>query len=292
MPAATAPPLPRQGRPARSAPAALRWLLCALALALSPAALGGDCPLPDAESAPTAALASVIDGDTVELDDGSLVRLLGINTPEIDHDNPDGAESLPGVLARRALVGKIGGATTLRIRLGAQAEDAHGRTLAYLGLADGTNLSAHLVKAGVAFVASIDPNTVLSECLLALERRAEDAARGLWKDPSRWVRDIDAAGATRGFAIVRARPTGFHRGKKGTWIDFGKRFSVRVSQETRRKYPQLDYPSLAALRRHLGSAQMEVRGWAYHARNKARMNLDNPWATRPYTPPAAPKPPR
>lgn len=82
--------------------------------------------------------AYVIDGDTVVIQK-TQVRLFGVDAPEIDHPH--------GKKAKWALVSLCKGQT---VRAEITEQDAHGRTVARCFLRDGRDLSAEMVKLGLA----------------------------------------------------------------------------------------------------------------------------------------------
>lgn len=97
-------------------------------------------------------LVRVIDGDTIVVDDGGeeqRVRFLGIDTPEIAHE--DGETSEPCGEEARAMTEELTAAGDLELRSddGQPAEDRYGRRLAYVE-AGGKDLSAELLQAGLA----------------------------------------------------------------------------------------------------------------------------------------------
>lgn len=74
----------------------------------------------------------VIDGDTVELDDGTRVRLFGVAAPELDQRcGPEARGVLAGMLADRER------GNWVYLEYGPRSLDDFGRTLAYLWVADG-----------------------------------------------------------------------------------------------------------------------------------------------------------
>lgn len=82
--------------------------------------------------------AYVIDGDTLVIDQ-TRIRLFGIDAPEMNHPY--------GKKAKWALVTLCKGQI---VRAEISAEDAHGRTVARCLLPDGRDLSAEMVKMGLA----------------------------------------------------------------------------------------------------------------------------------------------
>jgi micrococcal nuclease len=122
-------------------------------------------------------VAQVRDGDTVILASGQKVRLLGIDAPELEQEGRPAdflAHKAKGVLADLALGKKV------RLEYDKLRYDRYGRTLAYLFLPDGTNLSRELIRQGLARVYTVPPNKRFQEELLAAQREAIEARRGIW----------------------------------------------------------------------------------------------------------------
>lgn len=134
----------------------------------------------------TAYVLEVYDGDTftVELTDGTVekVRLIGIDTPEL-HDNVHGAsDPVYGPAARDHLADLIIDSYVILV-LGIKERDQYGRLLAYAYLDDPDGrifINAELIRAGYAVVYTVPPNVEQADILLAAEREAREAHRGLW----------------------------------------------------------------------------------------------------------------
>lgn len=118
----------------------------------------------------------VIDGDTIELADGTRIRYIGINTPEVGQ--PGGKEATE---ANGALVeGK-----KVRLEYDIQKQDKYGRTLAYVYLEDGTIfVNAELVRQGYAQVATYPPNVKHVDLFQKYQQEAQTSQRGLWGNKS------------------------------------------------------------------------------------------------------------
>ena len=82
--------------------------------------------------------AFVVDGDTVVIQ-RTQIRLFGVDAPELDHPF--------GINAKWALVSLCKGEI---VRAEVTEKDAHGRTVARCYLQDGRDLSAEMVKLGLA----------------------------------------------------------------------------------------------------------------------------------------------
>lgn len=118
----------------------------------------------------TATVATVVDGDTIELTDGRRVRYIGMNTPE--HDQPYYNEA---TAANRQLVaGK-----EVQLEFDVETFDQYGRTLAYIWV-DGAMANFEIVNRGFANVFTVPPNVRYEAQFRAAEQSARAAGRGLW----------------------------------------------------------------------------------------------------------------
>ena len=128
----------------------------------------------------------VVDGDTIELRGGRLVRYIGIDTPEVrrrvagrwtEAPEPFG---LAAAAANRALVE----GRAVRLEYDVERTDRYGRLLAYVyvRLADGAEVMVNerLVAEGMAQPMTIPPNVRYAERFRALAEEARRARRGLW----------------------------------------------------------------------------------------------------------------
>jgi len=122
-------------------------------------------------------VARVLDGDTLLLADGKKVRLLGVDTPELEK-----AGRPAEFLAHRAKQELTNLAQGKRVRLeyDRMRYDQYGRLLAYLYLPDGRLVNAELVRQGLARVYLTPPNVRQREALLTVQREALAAQRGIW----------------------------------------------------------------------------------------------------------------
>jgi len=118
----------------------------------------------------------VVDGDTLVLEGGERVRLIGVDTPEtVDPRRPVqyfGKEA--SAFTRRLAQGK-----TVRLEYDQDTRDRYDRTLAYVYLSDGTFLNAELIRQGYGHAYTRFPFRYQGQ-FLALEREARAQGRGLW----------------------------------------------------------------------------------------------------------------
>lgn len=195
-----------------------------------------------------AQVAHVVDGDTLRLSDGRSVRLIGVNTPELARA---GRVAEPLAEAARAQLQQLVAASGGRVRLapGAQAYDRYGRLLAHAFGGDGGNWEARLLAEGFGYAVAIAPNTALSACLFAAERRARTAGRGVWRQPALAVGQLRAGG----FARLRGMVMRVERNGGGLWLEMGA-LAVRVAPAWLARFD-------AAAVQALAGREVEVRGW-------------------------------
>lgn len=133
----------------------------------------------------------VVDGDTILLETGERVRLIGIDTPELhdsdkllrDSERSGQSHSVIRELGERSYTFTRNLVDGKRVSLEFDVEryDKYKRLLAYVFLKDGTFVNAEIVKQGYASLMSIPPNVKYSDLFLQLYREARESRRGLWK---------------------------------------------------------------------------------------------------------------
>jgi len=212
----------------------------------------------------------VIDGDTVVLRDGRHLRLIGMDTPELPHEDQPG-EPLAEAARRslEALLREHG--YRVEGEYDRQRKDPHGRTLAHLFTPNGVNLTETLLRQGLASLVVIPPNVRYVERYAAAERQARKARRGVWRLPRFQPVEVSELLPTmRGFHVVRGQVRRVARSRKSVWLNFGKRFSVRID---RRDLPWFDERTLDRLQ----GRRVEVRGLVWPGREtNLQMRLRHP----------------
>jgi micrococcal nuclease len=117
-----------------------------------------------------ALVARVIDGDTIELSDGSRVRYLGIDTPESGEYYASEATAKN----RELVEGKI-----VDLQRGERDRDEYGRLLRYVYI-NGIFVNAELIAQGYARAYIFNPDERYSQILVQLEQYAKMKNLGLW----------------------------------------------------------------------------------------------------------------
>jgi len=133
----------------------------------------------------------VIDGDTLKLETGERVRLIGIDTPEM-HDSKklyrDSQKTRQDtrtikLLGRHAyeFTKKLVQGKRVSLEFDVEKYDRYKRLLAYVYLHDGTFVNAKIVEEGYASLLTIPPNVKYADLFLKLYQEARKAKRGLWR---------------------------------------------------------------------------------------------------------------
>ncbi len=118
----------------------------------------------------------IYDGDTVKLSNGEKVRYIGIDTPEMNYNNPPAeyfAQEAKEYNAKLVLGKKV------KLEFDVVKRDKYGRLLAYVYI-DGKHISQEMIERGFAKVLMIPPNLKFADYFLRLQNLAKEERRGIW----------------------------------------------------------------------------------------------------------------
>lgn len=139
-----------------------------------------------------------VDGDTLRLKDGRSVRLVGIDAPEIDHENGDHQHM---ALEASRFLSKLTNGKRIRLEKDQSDHDRYGRILAYAFDSNGQMLNQLIVANGFAHVLYLSPDVKAHETLLGAQRQAMTNKQGKWQNFN-WE---------QGAFVGNARSKRFHR---------------------------------------------------------------------------------
>jgi len=132
-----------------------------------------------------------VDGDTLVLETGERVRLIGIDTPEMHVSNKlyrDAQRTNQDITTIQKLglrsyefTKKLVEGKRVSLEFDVEKYDKYDRLLAYIYLKDGTFVNAEIVKQGYASLMTYPPNVKYADLFLKLYREARENRRGLWK---------------------------------------------------------------------------------------------------------------
>lgn len=242
------------------------WLLLCLLLSCL-AAQAGVCALDRAHE--TGVVERVFDGDTIRLQDGRSVRLIGINTPEIDHRS---GMAEPFARQARERLAQLLGRAPVRLRFDEERRDHYGRQLAHVFNADGVNLTEQLIREGFGFFISLPPNLWHADCYSEAENFPRLGRLKIWGD-ARYTPEAAATlpANSRGFLLVAGRVTAVRKFPAGTAITLDGWVSLFVQARDERYFPGLVGEQVTGKR-------VISRGWVYPRKGRPNMKIRHPSA--------------
>jgi micrococcal nuclease len=111
-----------------------------------------------------------VDGDTLQLEDGSRIRLLGINAPE---------KGQPKYSDAKALLSSLAANKTILVQSDIEKKDRYGRFLGYIFVGN-TFVNEAMLEQGLAVAWFIEPNFRYQKELEESEAQAKENGAGLW----------------------------------------------------------------------------------------------------------------
>ena len=209
---------------------------------------------------------SIIDGDTVILADDRHIRLIGINTPEINHDNIKLSDT--GALKAKAeLVNLLKNQKSVHLVYGKERFDRHGRTLAHLYLKNGLNIQAVLLKQGLAMPLRIAPNLSLADCYNQASLTAKNKELGLWALDRYKTHDVlSLKGSEKGFHIISGKVERVSESRSAMWINLQNNVALRIHKDDLNYFNKNDLMSLQG-------KTIEASGWLYKRNKQLRMRI-------------------
>ena len=137
-------------------------------------------------------VARVIDGDTIKLENGEHVRLIGIDAPELkdnaklqrDLKERHLTKSAEIAMGRRSyqftkhlIEGK-----KVHLEFDKDKYDEYHRVLAYVYLTSGIFVNAQIVSEGYAYAYTVKPDLQYAQLFRKLYKEAREEHRGLWQE--------------------------------------------------------------------------------------------------------------
>jgi len=208
----------------------------------------------------------VIDGDTVVLSDNRHIRLIGINTPELSHDNNKlseaGAEE-----ARNSLIQILDKEKQIQLLYGKERFDRYGRTLAHIFLLDGLNLQAEMLRRGLAIPIHIGPNLSLIDCYIESSNIAKSENRGLWALERNKTQAVTSlSGSEKGFYTISGKVIQITESRSSIWINLKNNVALRIHKDDLNYFDKNDLMSLRG-------TIIEAGGWLYKRNKQLRMRI-------------------
>ena len=145
------------------------------------------------EQGPARTVTRILDGETIALDDGTELRLIGALTPRASDAGAEPgtwpAEIAAAAELRALLLGK-----SVELAFGGERKDRYGRLQAHVYVPAGDAgrwVQGHLLEQGLARAYVVAGNRACADALLAAELGAREARRGLWGEAAYHARLAD-----------------------------------------------------------------------------------------------------
>ena len=205
-------------------------------------------------------MVAVVDGDTVLLEDGREVRLVGIQAPKLPLGRKNFAEWPVADQARTELESLVQG-RVVSLFYGGEQVDRHGRQLAHLATEDGLWVQGEMLRRGLARVYSFADNRSLVGQMLAEEKAARDDRLGIWGNPFYAIRRPGSLARDIGtFQIVEGTVLQVSEARGTVYINFGPDwrtdFTIFLRSAMLETFAQAGLDVMA-----LAGTKVRVRGW-------------------------------
>lgn len=220
----------------------------------------------DLEQGRSGVVAQVMDGDTLQLEDGLIVRLIGAGAPkQVSHHAAGSGNTLPE--QARVMLEKLVLGRDVQLFFGGTRSDRHQRSLAHLfvsGVEQSLWIQEAMVAAGMARVYSFRDNRACIRALQRAESAARSAGLGIWKasefsvqpahPPARLLSHADT------FQIIEGRIISAHAVNNRVFLNFGKIWREDFTGSiSRRDYKRFRETGLDLVM--LEGRIVRIRGW-------------------------------
>jgi len=251
-----------------------RWPVFPLILALLAATAAADADGPDGLTALKAGervtVAATLDGATLQLDDGRVLRLAGIDAPQADLPRADTASGsrrrpAPSLMtlsdAARAALKEIVEGRELTLYYEERRNDRYGRIVAHAVREPDLWIETDVLRRGLARVHTTFDTAAAAAGLLQAEAEARAARRGVWGNAAYRVRrPADLGRTVDSFQIVEGQISAVRRGATQTVLTFadaGPRPASVVIPSTARR----NFRAAGVEPADLAERSIRVRGW-------------------------------
>jgi len=222
-----------------------------------------NCPL---EQGRSGRVARIIDGDTLVLTDGLVVRLIGAMAPKMP-PGAAGVEAHPLAERSVAALEAMTAGRAVQLYFGGRRSDRYGRALAHLFVvaADAPVwVQEKLIDAGLARAYSFEDNRQCLRHLLTVETAARQGKRGIWARSAYAVRPARPPAALLDladtFQIVEGEIISAHAVSNRVYLNFGRiwkeDFTGSISERDYAKFREAGFDLVA-----LEGRKVRIRGW-------------------------------
>lgn len=212
----------------------------------------------------------IFDGDTILLTNGTKIRLLGINTPEVEIRNksaqPFGDEAKQWL--EKALLDQ-----KVYLIMDVEKKDKYGRTLAHVFTQTRRHINLELVEKGLATVNIHPPSLKYTDELLLAQDQAESKKIGLWQHEQYQSKSTLSLEGKRlkGWQRLFGEIVGVRESRKYVYLEFSKLLDARIARKHLSYFPDIST--------YLHKT-IEVRGWLSRRKKHFSMLIRHPSAIK------------
>ncbi|MGM0410341.1 MAG: thermonuclease family protein [Bacillota bacterium] len=169
----------------------------------------------------------VIDGDTIETIDDETIRILGVDTPEInwDEDTADYYGYKARDFTKEQLLNE-----KVYLEYDKEKSDDYGRTLAYIYLNNGQLFNNKLLEKGYAHLMIVEPNNKYEKKFKKTAKKAREKKVGIWNRLNQLEEEIPIISWEKAEnyygeeVIVKGEIVNTHQSKEVTYLNFAKNY--------------------------------------------------------------------
>ena len=254
--------------------------LCCLAALIAAVPVSGAARGCDGlDDGPSGVVTKVLDGNTLELDSGITVRLLGAQAPH-PAGSRAGAVAEPLADAAKAALSRLVLNQNVRLGLDTEETDRYGHMEAqvFIDAPDGTWVDEAMIAAGMArVVVPVKDQRCMGE-LIAAEGIARANGLGIWGDPYYSVRDAADPAALLGraghYELIEGEVVGTGEARNRLYLDFGRVWkddvTATIDQKARGLFTTAGIDPLS-----LKGSRVRIRGWV-ESHDGPSIELDSP----------------
>ncbi|MGK0297013.1 MAG: micrococcal nuclease [Gammaproteobacteria bacterium] len=210
----------------------------------------------------------VIDGDTVISNNDEHIRLIGIDTPEINYKT--GVSETGAITAKNYLKDLIQDAHSIGIIFDDEKHDKYGRTLAHLFLDDGTNIQTMMLLRGMAVPFTYPPNLKYTSCYYQAAETAHKDKQGLWAMTKYHpIASDNLSKDDLGYKVIYGKIGDITDSKHSQILQFSQKFSALINKSRLKYFESMDINTV------LGN-QIQVQGELYQQDGKFWILLRHP----------------
>lgn len=211
----------------------------------------------------------ISDGDTIVLKDQRRVRIIGLNTLELNtRYKPDQIWARTAAKRLESMIGE----QAVTLAYGSEEFDRHGRTLAHVVLDDGSIAAETLIFEGLALAVTVGANNRCHQEFHSAERNARAMRRGIWHSPGIWFNNKETLNRRdRGFQLVSSQVISIVQSSNKPRLSLSNGLLVKFDEH----WTSLKETS-SVLSMSLIGKNIELRGWVGNSAGQPSITISHP----------------